>query len=165
MTSREAWQVGSRGASCAGCSAGFTPGADVVSALFDAAEEGFTRGDYCDACFASLDVEARPFSWWRAPLPEPESDRAVFDLSVAREFLVRLLREGDPERASLRYLLTLLLLRKRGVKVVEQFSDERGDVMVVTLPPEDATWEVPCPELDEAETETLRDELGRLFDL
>jgi hypothetical protein len=99
-------------------------------------------------------------------VPEPEKRKAVFDLNVAREFLRRLLREGAPERASLRYLLALLLMRKRVVKVLEQYSDERGDVMVVTIRPEDEeSHEIVCAEIDEAESESLREELGRLFDL
>ena len=78
---------------------------------------------------------------------------------------MRLLREDDPARASLRYLLTLLLMRKRIVRVEEQFSDERGEVMTVRLPPDEASHEILCPEIDESEAESLRDQIGRLFDL
>ena len=99
-------------------------------------------------------------------MPAPEERRAAFDLDMARQFLLRLLAEDAPERASLRYLLVLLLLRKRVVQVEDQFRDaERGERMTFVLPPDDAVHEIACPELDEAETESLREQLGQLFDL
>ena len=146
----------------------------VVSALFEtslgtaaASEDAadFARRDFCSICFEGDADTGEPFSWWRAEVPAPEEKKAAFDLNVAREFLVRLLREDAPERASLRYLLTLLLLRKRIVRVEDQFHDERGEVMTVRIPPDEALHEVPCPEIDEAEAEALRHQIGRLFDL
>jgi hypothetical protein len=84
---------------------------------------------------------------------------------VAKEFLLRLLREDAPERASLRHLLVLLLLRKKAVKVVDQFVRDGTDVMVLGVPPDEQVFEVPCLDIDEAEAEKLREELGRLFAL
>jgi hypothetical protein len=98
-------------------------------------------------------------------VPTPEVKKAVFDTGVAKEFLVRLLREDAPERASLRYLLVLLLLRKKIVKVTDQFVKDEVEVMVLVVPPDEAVFEVPCLEIDEAEATKLRDELGRLFAL
>lgn len=160
------WRTGRREACCATCGVAFTPGSSVVSTLVAAesdAQAPFERRDYCTACFDA--AASRPFSWWRAAVPQPDDKKAAFDLGVAREFLLRLLQEDAPERASLRYLLTLLLLRKRIVRVADQFRDERGDVMTVRIPPDDTVHEVPCPDIDEAEAAALREQLGRLFDL
>ena len=186
------WKTGHRGGGCARCGAEFTPGRIVVSCLYEVPEDDdvpFARRDQCAACFdgdavasgasedggETLDGDAAgvvvpgelrpPFSWWRSEVPQPEDKKAAFDLSVAREFLVRLLGQDDPERASLRYLLTLLLMRKRIVRVVEQFTDERGEIMSVRIPPDETVHEVLCPEIDEAETLSLRDQISNLFDL
>lgn len=167
MTSA-AWRTGHRGGGCACCGAELAPGTVVVSSLFETGaddESPFERRDFCAACFDGDADTGAPFSWWRSEVPRPEEKRAAFDLGVAREFLLRLLREDDPARASLRYLLTLLLMRKRIVRVEEQFSDERGEVMTVRLPPDETSHEILCPEIDEGEAETLRDQIGRLFDL
>ena len=56
-------------------------------------------------------------------------------------------------------------MRKRVVKVTEHFNDERGEVMSIRFPPGDTIHEVVCVELGEEETETLRVQLGELFDL
>jgi len=171
-----AWKTGHRGQGCGACAGEFVPGALVVSALFEPAPAGgaepdfedappFSRTDFCGDCFDGEADTGAPFSWWRFVVPAPEEKKATFDLGVAREFLQRLLGQDDPERASLRYLLTLLLMRKRVVKVTEQFSDERGDVMSIRFPPADTLHEVVCCELGEDETESLREQLGELFDL
>jgi len=178
-----AWRTGHRGEGCGACRGEFAPGTSVVSALFEFtppngpdgdADDGlddlddvppFSRTDFCATCFDGDADTGAPFSWWRFVVPPPEEKKATFDLGVAREFLERLLQQDDPDRASLRYLLTLLLMRKRIVKVTEQFSDERGEVMSIRFPPGDTIHEVLCCELGEEETETLREQLGELFDL
>jgi len=177
VTARTNWKTGKRGGACTRCEAQFAPLDAVVSALFegavgasadqdlaDDAPPPFERADLCSACFDAA-TSPPPFCWWRTEIPEPHKKRATLDLQVAREFLVRLLDERAPERAPLRYLLALLLMRKRLVKVVEQFSDERGEMMIVRLPPDETPHEIECPALDERVTESLRADLGRLFDL
>ncbi len=159
------WRTGKREGACAACEASFAAGDAVVSALYEeTADDGdvrFVRSDWCDACF---DPDARPpYSWWRLAMPAER--KAAFDLDVAREFLLRLLQENAPDRVSLRYLLALLLMRKRIVRVEEQLHDDRGEIMVVRVRGHESPWEIVCPEIDETEAEWLRDQLGVLFNL
>lgn len=171
MATPEDWKFGRRGVACSSCDAALQPGRESVSAIY-ADGDTFARRDFCDACFQTAERRGTPFSWWSAVVPEPAKKKAVFDLGVAKEFLQRLLRDDDRSRDSLRYLLTLMLMRKRGVVLVgqNQSAPDAGgasvEVMVVRVPPDDETvFEVRVVELDEAETERLRDELGRLFQL
>lgn len=168
MTGDAGFRVGRRGDACAACGAALVPGKIASSALYRAPESGeasFVRRDFCGPCFEDPARRGEPFSWWSAPVPQPAEKKAVFDTGVAKEFLARLLRENAPEHASLRYLLVLLLLRKKLVKVTDQFTRDGTDVMVVAVPPEETVHEVACVDLDEAESERLREELGRLFAL
>ena len=168
MTGEDDFRIGRRATVCGACGAALAPGARASSALYRAApgaETSFVRRDFCGACFDDAGKRGEPFSWWTALVPQPVEKKAVFDVGVAREFLLRLFREDAPERASLRYLLTLLLLRKKGVKVGDQFVRDGVDVMVVSVPPDEAVFEVACLEIDEVEATRLRDELGRLFEL
>src|SRR5689334_23682838 len=115
MTGADAFKIGRRGGVCAACGKALAPGASVSSALYRAPAGGdaaFERKDFCAACFENVGRQGDPFSWWTAPVPQPQEKKAVFDIGVAREFLHRLLKEDAPERASLRYLLALLLMRK-----------------------------------------------------
>jgi hypothetical protein len=164
VTQQDDWRVGRRGGVCAGCGAAFQPRATAVSALYEAGPS-FERRDWCDACFQDGARRGSPYSWWSAPVPEPEPKKAVFDLGVAREFLQRLLRDEDPSRASLRWLLALLLMRKKAIAVEGTEERDGREVMTVRFPPSDDVHEIVAVEIDEAETERLREELGRLFQL
>jgi hypothetical protein len=165
MARDESWRIGHRGGACSACAEPLRPGSEAVSAIY-AAGDVFERRDFCGACFQAPEKRATPFSWWSAVVPEPEKKKAVFDLGVAKEFLQRLLRDQDPSRDSLRYLLALMLMRKRGVVLVGQNQTDAGEVMVVRVPPDDETvHELKVVDLDEAETERLREELGKLFQL
>jgi hypothetical protein len=166
--SDEGFKIGHRGGSCGACGAALTAGVAATSALYRApagGENAFERKDFCAPCFDDAAKRGEPFSWWTAVVPAPAEKKAVFDVGVAKEFLLRLLREDAAERASLRYLLALLLMRKKAVKVSDQFVKDGVDVMVLCVPPDESVFEVACLEIDEAESEKLRDELGRLFAL
>lgn len=162
------FKIGRRGGVCGACGALLAPGSRASSALYRAEPGGqtsFVRRDFCGACFDDAGKRGEPFSWWTALVPQPVEKKAVFDVGVAREFLLRLLKEDAAERASLRYLLALLLMRKKGVKISDQFMRDGVEVMVVSVPPDEAVFEIPCLAIDEAEAGKLRDELGRLFAL
>lgn len=159
------WKFERRAGQCGGCETPFVPGATVTSALYDEGEQ-FERRDWCNTCAADPERLREPFSRWAAEVPEPEAKKAAFDLGVARDFLVRLLQKPDPSQDSLRYLLSLLLMRKRVVRVLEQFTGEDGvERMTFRIPSDETEHEIPCPELDEDESTSLREQLGRLFDL
>lgn len=148
----------------------FPPDTMVVTALFgeeeDAGEDkvrgtGFTRRDYLEA-EATEERLAGAFCVWRTRTPPevPASARPL-DLGMAREFLERLLGEATEERAPVAMALALLLLRKRRLRLVGQ-----GDGWLeVCWPGEKKTVRIPAPDLTEAETEALEQEIKRLFDL
>lgn len=174
------WRIGGRSRTCAHSEREFRPGDRVVSTLHAVAAEpgeeepdddlgearpAFVRRDVLEEHAATVEAEDTepPFSRWIWEVPEPEPRKPVLDLAAAREFLVRLIREDAPERASLRYLLVLMLLRKRLVKLHGEGED--GEALVVEVPPDVPPTEIACPELTPEETDSLREELGRLFDL
>lgn len=171
------WRFERRADHCAVSGEPFRPGHRIVTTLHTVRVEPeedseattmLVRRDVLEDHADAEGADAPPgpeFSRWTWEFPEPEAKRPVLDLAAAREFLVRLVREDAPERAALRYLLVLLLMRKRLVRLEEQLTDERGDVLVIEIPPEVPPTEIVCPELTEAEADALRDELGRLFDL
>lgn len=167
MTVEGDFRIGRRGGGCSACTRALGAGERASSALYrtSGGETSFERRDFCAACFEEPAKRGEPFSWWTAVVPEVQEKKALFDTGVAKEFLLRLFQENAPERASLRYLLTLLLMRKKLVKVNDQFVRDGVEVMIAVVPPDETAYEVPCLELDEAETTKLREELGRLFAL
>lgn len=148
----------------------FPPDITIVTALFGEEEErgedkvrgsGFVRRDYL-ADEATEERLAGAFCVWhtRTPPEKPAAQRPL-DLAMAREFLQRLLEEANPERAPVGLALSLLLMRKRRLRLVRQ-----GDGWLEACwPGEKTPVRIPAPELTEADTEALEQEIQRLFDL
>lgn len=148
----------------------FPPDTDVVAALFGDDEEigedrvrgsGFARRDFL-ASEATDEVLAGAYCVWRTrtPPPDPEEDRRM-DLDMARRFLERLVTEARPDRAAVAMTLALMLARKRRLNLV----DQRADALVCRWPRETETFEVPAPDVTEADAEHLQQEILRLFDI
>jgi len=160
------WKFARKGTACAGCEKAFTAGETFVSAIYLGEGEPFERRDLHLACFEA--VEGEPYSRWVTTIPEKKTKKPLLDLGLAMEFLLRLVREADPERKKVALVLALLLLRKRRLKFRgERVDEEAGRVMDLAVPrkPDDEEFTLPAPELEDSETEEITAELGRLFGL
>ncbi len=156
-----AYKIGSRARACGVCEGSFDPGDRIVSAVYPEGE-GFERRDVHEGCFKAKEDA---FSFWYSTLPESDEQQQTLDLSLARHFLAKLIREGDERRAGLVYTLTLLLSRKRRVKILETKRDRGSEVMSVLVPgdEEDETHAVPVPILDAEEVDRIQAEIEDLF--
>ncbi|MGQ0612501.1 MAG: hypothetical protein ACT4PV_01955 [Planctomycetaceae bacterium] len=156
------YRLPKRAAACMACAAPFAEGAVIVSAISQEVET-FQRRDLCEPCYGE---GGGVYSAWRSRQPRNEEERIRLDLDLAGEFLRRLVREADPARAPLLYFLTLLLARKRRVKI-EGTSREGGTERLRVLvrgEEEDEMLEVAVPVLDETETAAVQTQLAALFD-
>jgi len=148
----------------------FPPDTEIVTALFGEDEEagedrvrggGFVRKDFLEA-EATPELLAGAFCVWRTRTPAPREDGPRrFDLGMAREFLERLLREQREEHAAVCLTLALLLARKRRLVV----TDHGAHTLTAHWPRSKDTFEIPAPQVSEAEAETLQQDLMRLFDV
>ena len=140
----------------------FEPGDVIVSAIYEDGEE-FVRKDMTEECFAK--EEHASFCFWRSRHPEPPAPQQRLDYDLAQTFFDRLVREADPAREGLVYTLTLLLSRKRRVKIKETRRLPEGDLLgvVVPRPEEDELVQVRAPHLTSDEVDDLQTELATLF--
>ena len=155
------YKLGRRNTECAATGEPFAEGEEIVSAIFEG-DEGFERRDYKAAAFTG---DEGAYSFWRAHIPVKQEEAQRLDYDLALEFLRNLIREDDPEHAGLRYVLALLLGRKRRLKL-KGFARKGGDeVLNLELrgDEEDEALSLPVPALDDAAREALQAELNRLF--
>lgn len=155
------YKLARRANACMACERPFPDGATIVSVIL-AEGEGFQRRDLCESCFAG---PGECYSHWRTVKPVTVEERRKLDFDLAGDFLRRLLRDGDPARAGLAYLLALLLARKRRVKLLDTVRLADGETLRVLLPgeEEDETVGIRVPLLDEAATARLQAEIAGLF--
>jgi hypothetical protein len=155
------YKLGRRNPECAATGQPFTEGEEIVSAIFEG-EDGFERRDYKASAFTG---DEGAYSFWRAHIPVKEEDEQKLDYDLALDFFVKLVRENEPERAGLRFVLGLLLGRKRRLKL--KGFRRKGAVefldVVVRGDEEDEALSIEVPDLDEEARAALQAELNRLF--
>lgn len=112
------WEIRRRSEACTVSGRPFAEGESFYTALYREGD-GFRRDDVCEEAWAARPDEPRPFSFWRAkfeaPPPPPPEPLARED---AEGLLRRLIAENADHTRNARYILALMLERKRILKPV-----------------------------------------------
>ncbi len=124
------WTIQSRADRCAATNVEFSDGEYFYTLLFDE-KVGFRREDLSEAAFQARPADApAPFSFWKskyeaAPPPAPEA----LGKQTAEDLLRRYMAEDSAQYANARYILALMLERKRMIKEVEVRTAENGQLV------------------------------------
>ena len=101
--------------------------------------------------------------WWKSQMPSPNSKR----IHWAPNDVMLELFEGladQPEQQDMRYVLALLLMRRRVVRLEETERDEQGrEFMVIYCPRRETTYKVQVMTPTEARTQEIQEELAKLL--
>ena len=164
------------------------PGTEYVATLVEDDEQpgGLRR---VDVSLEAWDGGARPpqlFSYWKSVIPEPEGKKKLFvDDTVLMNLLHRLGEDDRQDRVAFRFVLALILMRKKllrydGTEYPESESGEgvsggQGGVWKMT-PKVDVTkghfgkWDeanpvrITDPALDEAGIQQVTEQLGQVLE-
>jgi len=126
-------------------------------------DEDFQRVDISRKAWEGPPEDA--IGWWKNRLPMPSEKKREL---APPEVLVDLLRSmlQQPQRSKSRYLLALLLLRKRHLRVCRPTSpppSEADEVLRLESSFDSTPIEVPVCAIDPAEAARLQDELVELI--
>jgi len=157
------WSIKRGELKCEKCSRDFANEEEYYSALYDE-ERQFVRRDYCLECWDGHDEE-RMFSFWKTRVPDREEERKVADDEVVMNFFMRLQGETDPMKVNFRYVLALLLMRKRVFKLDDIRYDEKGEALVLKQRGEDKEVIVYNPELTEEQIAQVTEEVGQILNV
>lgn len=156
------WKIDRIRDRCASCAKVYGHDERVISAITLDAEERAVRRDVCVAC---KPADAVTIVWWETRFQQhaPKKKKVDFD---------RLLRvfeawQKSPPRdsESLLYLITLLLVRKRYLKLVDLVSEEGKEFLRLRKPGPTEQWYLaPAPLLTPADLPPLRQRLEELID-
>jgi hypothetical protein len=126
------WKFTRRQVQCASCATAFQDGERHVSALVFEGED-LRREDHCTTCFARRTNPADLFYWYTR---HAVGKRALqLDLATLEALFLRLEGRLEPRVRELRYVLCLLLMRKRRLRldrVVRGQTD--GEAMILHRP-------------------------------
>lgn len=148
------YEIGRGGIACAATGVELKPGDPVVSILVEReGDEGYERLDYSESAWEGGQRPQRVFALWRCVIPEPSSKPRMFiDEQTLTGLFEQLAESDDPKRMAFRYVLALLMMRKRLATYVGPVSRGPSPGMLVRLKgaaPEEPPVEVPDPGLDE----------------
>jgi hypothetical protein len=127
------WSIQSRTERCSATGEPFQSGQYFYTVLYEE-KTGFRREDLSEAAWkqrrdAGLGGpgNAKPYSFWRSKFeaPAPPAPEAL-GKQTAEDLLRRYMTENAPEHANVRYILALMLERKRLLKEVDLKEGEGG---------------------------------------
>jgi hypothetical protein len=121
------WSIQSRSERCSATGAPFQEGEFFYTLLFDE-KEGLRREDLSEEAWKARDSSREPYSFWRSKfeLPPPAAPEAL-GKQTAEDLLRAFMQQNSPQHASVRYILALMLERKRLLKQVEAHRNEQGE--------------------------------------
>ena len=122
------WTIQSRSPHCASTGIAFNEGEHFYTLLFHE-KDGFRREDLCEEAFRSRGDSPPPFSFWRSKFEPPQAaPPEAVSKQTAEDLLRAYMLESGPEHSNARYILALMLERKRLLREVEVKRGEDGSL-------------------------------------
>lgn len=176
------WKVERRSGRCGSCERAFNDGELHLSVL-ELTPEGLQRRDACRACWheeapaaaaAADEVPARGQDrpgggilerfWW-STRHQVEAEKAVkMDMEVLEQLFDALAGRGEERLAEIRYVVCLLLMRKRRVKLVRLVREQGKEAFLVKKPRREEQDRVAVYDFGPERMEGIRHELQALLD-
>jgi hypothetical protein len=159
------WKIAKSSRTCSGCGERFGERQSYFSALFEQ-DAGFERRDYCPRCFKAP-RPANVYCFWRTTVPEADGEdarRVVLDAESVLDFFRRLGEESTPQRLAFRYVLALMLTRKKALRFEGSARGPDGTERLVFVERRGGERHEVAPlAMDEDALRTVSEELGRLL--
>ena len=133
------------------------PGDKYFSALFD--ENGsWMRRDFSPECWSGAPAEA--FSFWSGRLPPSGAARRLpIDDELLLDCVRRMEEEVEPKRISFRFVVALLLMRRKKLKLVEARQEGTQEILILQATQSRETLAVVNPQLTDEEMNSVQDEV------
>jgi len=157
------WDIQPRSNSCSACGQPFGE-KQVYHTLLGMAAEAYTRRDLCSACVANA-VRDGVISYWQGEykLPPPPAPEAI-QKETAETLLRKLVESTDPSHASARYILAVMLERKRILKHRDTATDANGtDLLIYEHAQSGESFTVPDPHLRLDQLEEVQQRVAELL--
>jgi hypothetical protein len=168
------WKFTRRSPTCVACGHEFADGEMHYSRLQVHPEE-LLREDLCRACWQSQAADGTPpeaepganadtLLWWRATRRIAETKRMQVDMEGLERVFHLLDGREEEHLEELRYLLCLLLVRKRRLMLGRALVQGDREYLVVRRPRRQEELKVRVFDFQPERMETLRADLERLFE-
>jgi len=136
-------------------------GEEYFSVLFDR-QEGLVRQDFCSEAWTGPPPGA--YCHWKARMAAQAPPKRLWvDNEALINLFLRLAEETNPARMAFRFVLALILMRKRILKYEETLADESGERWRMTLVTDKSVHQVVNPQMDEQKIRQVTAELSAIL--
>jgi hypothetical protein len=146
------------GKNCAATGGPLQPGTIVQSVLIER-QGNFERLDFSPTGWKGLPSGA--LARWRCRVPESQRPRETpLDAEALLSYLEQLIEDANPAHAKLRYVLALLLLQRRRLKLDGSRREDEDEYLQVSGSRGEGPYEILDQQLSEMEIKQLQAEIG-----
>ena len=166
MSINENWNIRSRSHTCTHSGQAFTDGETFYTALFeDPVSEELVRRDYSLASWDALKGELHPFSFWKSVYEAPHSEAKVevVEKENAEGLLRRLVEDDAPGTENTRYILAIMLERKKILKHTATRETEDANFLIYEHPKTGEVYLIRDPELRLDQVDAVQREVTLLL--
>ncbi len=137
------------------------PGEKFYSVLLDEAGK-FIRRDYSGDAWTG--PPEGTFSFWSGRVPQPEESRRLrIDDDLLLDCFQRLQGQTQPDRLNFRYVVALLLMRRKRFKFEEARVEDGREILTLRCTRTKALYKVVNPRLSEEEMAAVQDEVLKVL--
>jgi hypothetical protein len=155
------WEINRPLGECSGTGRKIECGEDYFGALVET-EQGLERRDFSAAFWQSEKPDVLCF--WKSRLAAPDQKKDIFvDDDMLMAFFDRLANETDPDKVSFRYVLALVLMRKRRLKYDATTIEAGREIWRLRVTGGKEIVDVVNPHLDEEQIEQLSAQVGQIL--
>jgi len=155
------WEIDKPLGQCYGTGKKIEYGEEYFAALVET-KEGLQRRDFC----ADYWQEKKPdvFCYWKTRLSFPGQKKQIFvDDEMLMAFFERLGKETEQEKINFRFVLALILMRKRRLKYDSSKIEDDKEIWRLRIAGEKQFVEVINPHLDEEQIGQLSSQMGKIL--
>lgn len=163
------WNIQSRAHRCQSCNADFTAREAFHTLLYDQ-RHGYERMDVCGKCwteqFSQGGAEKKGFvsHWQGIYTPPPPVAPDAIQRDTAESLLRKLVEQNQPEFAAVRFILAVMLERKRILKVKTQLVEGGRRILIYEHPKSGDLMSIADPDLQLNQLEQVQRDVAHLLE-
>jgi hypothetical protein len=154
------YQIQANTRRCAATGRELRPGEKVYTVLLDQGGQ-FVRQDFAGDAWTGPPPNA--FSFWVGKVPAAEDRKPRIDDELLMDCFRRLDGQLEPDRVNFRYVVALLLMRRKRLKFEEALVEAGQEYLVLRCPRSKERHEVLHPKLSDAEMTAVQDEVFKVL--
>jgi len=163
------WNIQARAHACQACQKPFVEKQSFHTLLFDE-RQGYQRLDICEECwkaqFSQGAVDKKGFisHWQSVYTPPPTAPPDAIQKDTAESLLRKLVEQNSPEHAGARFILAVMLERKRILKVKTQVIEDGTRIFIYEHGKSGDLFSIADPKLELNHLELVQKDVAHLLE-